>query len=293
MKNILIFIFISFYTNDVCSQTSMDSVLLEYYRSIIKALTADSLGGRPPSSIYEDKTASFILREFKKNKKFKSKIIEFKYQIKDSIEKKSKNVYCYINNNADSTILISAHYDHLGLGSNLSYSYNKIAIHPGADDNASGVSLLLGLLKNYQVWSNKKYNYIFVSYSAHEIGLFGSANFFNYSIKNFKSIELVINFDMVGRLDKIQPVLNIYGVNTLAAFNNYLNNIDFKGKVYTDESYKIYDTDARSFCNAGIKSLSFTTGTHNDYHKITDLETYINYQGILEIQKFIEDLLKK
>ena len=118
-KAILFFCCLSF-----CSfaQKKLDSVLyINYYKSIIKTLADDSMKGREVSSIYEDKAAQFILKEFKKSAKLKPVVQVFNYTHPDSLkEKKSKNIYCFINNHADSTILIGAHYDHIGLGGKLS-----------------------------------------------------------------------------------------------------------------------------------------------------------------------------
>jgi hypothetical protein len=114
-----------------------------YFKEIVSVLSNDSLYGRATSTIYEDKSANFISKKFKEFKRFKPKFQQFEYSRKDSTTiKTSRNIYCYINNNAKTTILIGAHYDHLGMGEGISRSYSKKGIHNGADDNASGVALL-------------------------------------------------------------------------------------------------------------------------------------------------------
>lgn len=280
-----------------CAQNRLDSAsYINYYQSIVKMLANDSMMGREVSSIYEDKAAKFIVNEFKKNKNFKPVIQPFNYISPDSLkEKKSKNVYCFINNHADSTVLIGAHYEHIGLGGKLSYSLNKKnEIHNGADDNASGVALMLGLARSFRQWQNKKYNYIFVAYSAHEIGLYGSAAFYAFVEDKFPSICNVINFDMVGRMDEKAPVINVYGLgNANSKTKQYLDSLSsLTRKVYTENGTKINDTDCRAFVNHNIKCLSFTTGTHNDYHKTSDDEDKINYYGIFQMQQLVENLFR-
>ena len=296
MKIIFFFFFIviSLLTQ---GQNKKDSVrLINSYQNSIKFLASDSLKGREVSSVCEDIAAKFIINEFKKLKGFKPKTEDFNYLHPDSlIEKKSKNIYCFINNDADSTVLIGAHYEHIGLGGKLSYSLNKKnEIHNGADDNASGVALILGLASTFKKWQNKKYNYIFVAYSAHEIGLYGSTSFYKFSKANFPPICQVLNFDMVGRLDKTAPIINVYGLgNATAKTKNYLDSISsLQTKIYTDNGSKIIDTDCRAFVNNNTKCLSFTTGIHDDYHKVSDDEGKINYSGIFQIQKLVEDLLQ-
>jgi aminopeptidase-like protein len=265
-----------------------------YYKEIVSVLANDSLHGRATSTIYEDKSANYICKKFKELKRFNPKFQIFSYSRKDSVTiKTSKNIYCYIDNKANTTILFGAHYDHLGMGEGISRTYNKKGIHNGADDNASGVALLLGFAKKFKNWENKKYNYLFVSYSAHEIGLFGSAAFSKFAKENFKPIALALNFDMVGRLDNDRKVFNIYGIQTLSEGQNQkMNLVPFDGNLMTNFSDKIYECDLKTFAENGIPSLSFTTGIHSDYHKITDDEEFINYNGMVQIEKYILDLFQ-
>ena len=277
-------------------QSKKDENTIKIYKEIINVLANDSLNGRAASSLYEDKSAQFIIKKLNKfNRQFQTQIQQLNYVRVDSGSIiKSKNLYSYIDNKANNTILIGAHYDHLGMGDGLSRSYGKKGIHNGADDNASGVALVLSLAQKFTKWENKKYNYLFVFYSAHEIGLFGSAAFSKFAQDHFKPIVLALNFDMIGRLDMNQKILNIYGINTLL-YNQLelINTLSFDGIIRTNFSDKIYECDLKKFAEAKIPSLSFTTGIHSDYHKITDDEDQINYFGILQIEKYILQLLNK
>ncbi len=291
----IVFIIILTLKLTATSQVQYDVNLVHYYKSIISTLANDSMQGRPPSSIYETKTINYLNQAFKKIKGFKPQIHHFTYQIKDTGNVyQSKNIFCFINNKADSTVLIGAHYDHIEPNSYLSRSLNnKNKVHNGADDNASGVSLLMGLASNYTTWKNKKYNYLFVSYGAHEVGLYGSAAYAKYCNEKHYNIKAVFNFDMVGRLDKDAPVINFYGYQTVSdSLKNYFKNYTSTAKIYYDENYKIYQSDCKAFADKGTTCLFFSTGTHNDYHKTTDDEDKINYEGILYIQKLVEHILK-
>jgi Zn-dependent M28 family amino/carboxypeptidase len=203
------------------------------------------------------------------------------------------NIYCYLDNGADSTILISAHYDHLGMGGGEhSRSYGKTGIHPGADDNASGVALMMGLTRSYKRWRQKRYNYLFVGYAAHEVGLYGSAAFSNYCNSHFKPVCLAVNFDMVGRLDVHERTIAIYGFPSLYKDGKMMQSGESDVRIYTDEPEKIFITDCKSFAEQGIHCLSFTTGLHADYHKVSDIATKINYDGMYTMQLLAEHVLK-
>ena len=275
----------------LASQKEQDSTLIKYYQGIIQTLSNDSLQGRPAGGKWEKKTVKYIQRKFNELG-LKSKTFVFNYLPIDSNKiSQSQNVYCYINNKADSTIIIGAHYDHIGMGGPLSRSLGKKSIHPGADDNASGIALLLGLAKNYKTWSQTCFNYVFIAYAAHEIGLYGSASFTKLSLKKFPEIKKVINFDMVGRMHPELKWLKIAGVDTSKVENSF-----FK-KDFTEIHYK-FDTDSilleldtKKFYENNISCISFTTGVHDDYHKISDTENKINYLGILNIQKMLEKYL--
>lgn len=274
-------------------QSATDIELMSFYKEIISVLANDSMQGRSVSSIFEKKTADEIYNRMKLNG-CHPKVQKFHFTGNDSVHTSvSMNVYCRIDNHAIQTIIIGAHYDHIGLGGKLSRSLMKKDIHNGADDNASGVALMLGLLKNYSLWKNNRFNYYFVAYSAHEIGLFGSEAFSNFILKNKNiNLRLVLNFDMVGRMDDSNRIVKISG-----AQSNKFKDIFFNQQIsdslnlrFTSDSL-LYELDTRAFYMSGFNALSFTTGVHDDYHKTTDDEEKINYRGILRIQKFIERFL--
>lgn len=271
----------------LASQKEQDTTLIKYYQGIIQTLSHDSLQGRPAGSIYEKRSANYIAKQFN-NLGLKSKLQVYKFKTKDSTSFiRSQNVYCFINNKADSTIIIGAHYDHIGLGGPLSRSMGKKGVHHGADDNASGIALLLGLTKNLKQWNNPKYNYVLVAYSAHEIGLYGSTSFGILATKKY-DIALVINFDMVGRMHPDLKWLKIAGVDTSKVENSFFKT-DFKYIHFKfDTDSILLELDTKKFYENQISCISFTTGVHDDYHKITDTENKINYPGMLSIQKMLE-----
>jgi hypothetical protein len=267
--------------------------LKKLYKHVVVTLASNDMNGRLAGTEDEVKAGIFV-KEVWQNMLFLPQKHSFTYQINDTGSAlTSSNIYCYKDNHADSTILITAHFDHLGLGgTSHSRSYGKSGIHPGADDNASGVALMMGLAKTYKRWNNNHYNYLFVGYAAHEVGLYGSAAFHKYANTNFKPICLALNFDMVGRLDQQEQTISIFTFPSLHKDGLLLRSSGFDGRIYSDEPEKIFMTDCKSFAESGINCLSLTTGLHSDYHKISDMEALINYQGIYQVQLLAEYILK-
>ena len=123
------------------------------------------------------------------------------------IEKTGHNVIGFINNKSTKTIVIGAHYDHLGYGDDGSLYRGAPAIHNGADDNASGTSALIELARFVKNSSLNKTNYMFIAFSGEEKGLLGSNYFVKHPTIDLKNVSCMINMDMLGRLKKDEKVL--------------------------------------------------------------------------------------
>jgi Zn-dependent M28 family amino/carboxypeptidase len=195
------------------------------------------------------------------------------------------NVLGYIDNNAENTIVIGAHYDHLGFGGDGSlFRGDEKAIHNGADDNASGIAVMLDLAKKLQK-TNTNNNYLFMAFSGEEMGLLGS----NYFVKNptfdIKKVNYMINMDMVGRL-KQDSTLAVYGVGTSTRFKQTLKANNDKFKLVENES-GVGPSDHTSFYLSDIPVLHFFTGQHEDYHKPSDDFEKLNYDGMNIISNYI------
>ena len=198
------------------------------------------------------------------------------------------NVIGYIDNNAENTVVIGAHYDHLGYGGQGSLHRGEEAIHNGADDNASGVSVMLQLADRLKD-SIPGSNYLFMAFSGEELGLLGS----NYFVKNptidLEKVNYMINLDMVGRL-RPDSTLSISGTGTAKRWNQTLNanNSDFN--LVLKES-GVGPSDHTSFYLQDIPVLHFFTGQHEDYHKPSDDFDKLNYDGMERITSYIYDVI--
>tara|TARA_B100000029_G_scaffold240512_1_gene237678 strand:- start:2243 stop:3469 length:1227 start_codon:yes stop_codon:yes gene_type:complete len=201
----------------------------------------------------------------------------------------SKNVVGFIDNGAEYTVVIGAHYDHLGYGGQGSlYVGEEKQIHNGADDNASGTALMLDLA-NQLKFDNFNNNYLFIGFSGEEMGLLGSNYFVKNSTVNLSSINYMINLDMVGRL-KDDKSLAIYGTGTSPIFKQTINSNNDSFNIIENES-GVGPSDHTSFYINDIPVLHFFTGQHADYHKPSDDPDKINYEGVKEISDYIYSII--
>ena len=206
------------------------------------------------------------------------------------------NVIGFINNNAKTTIVIGAHYDHLGFGGEGSlYREKDKAVHNGADDNASGVAVMLNLasrltVKNNQAKIKDKNNYLFMAFSGEEMGLLGSNYFSKNPTIDAESINYMINMDMVGRMKK-DSTLAVYGTGTSPMFKQTIKANNDKFKIVENES-GVGPSDHTSFYLIDVPVLHFFTGQHEDYHKPGDDSDKLNYDGMNLISDYIYTIIE-
>lgn len=264
----------------------------------IKVLSSDSLQGRGTGTEGERMAAAYIQREFKKLNlvpigKTKSYLQSFTYKGGAHGEGEAgtaNNVVAYLDNKAPTTIIIGAHYDHLGIGEQgSSLDANPHGkIHNGADDNASGVAGVLELAR-YFASNNKKEknNFLFMCFSGEELGLYGSKYFTENPTVNLAQVNYMINMDMIGRLDPQNKTVIVHGTGTSPVWEPLLKKLESENlKIKTDSS-GIGPSDHTSFYLKNIPVLHFFTGSHSDYHKPTDDWDKINYKGEADVLHLI------
>jgi hypothetical protein len=257
----------------------------------INFLASDELGGRPPGTKYEKIAAEYIQSRWKEAG-LKSVSHPFLFDAGADSLIPSQNLVAFLDHKADSTIVIGAHFDHLGQGGEKSREIRKTGIHPGADDNASGVAMMLELSRSLSSSGSKHYNYLFVAFSAHEMGLHGSRNFVESSYLAGFKVKLVMNLDMVGRLDVRSNTVRLsfcQGFPELQSLSAYGNESELK--VRPDVEHETVN-DFSVFCEAGIPVISITTGIHEDYHRTSDVSSKINYPGMLKVLGFCNSILE-
>lgn len=300
MRQLLFFIFL-FLLVSCKSEINKENQIKED----VAFLASDFLEGRQTGTKGEKEAAKYISNRFKElglvpkgTKKFLQPFTfkpktnphdEIKFDVNGDGTITGNNVMGLIDNKAENTIIIGAHYDHLGFGGEGSLYRDSIkAIHNGADDNASGVSILLNLAAKLKK-KNTKSNYLFIAFSGEEMGLLGS----NYFVKNptldINKVSYMINMDMVGRL-KQDSSLAVYGTGTSPIFKQILKSHNDNFKLVQQES-GVGPSDHTSFYLADIPVLHFFTGQHEDYHKPGDDSDKLNYDGMNLISNYIFNII--
>jgi len=269
----------------------------------IQYLADDKLQGRQTGSVGERMAMDYIQNEFKKLKLAPMGDVnsfEQAFTFKGGThgtgaEGTAHNVVAFLDNKADKTIIIGAHFDHLGLGENGSSldANPQGKIHNGADDNASGVAGVLELaryFKNNKVKENS--NFLFICFSGEELGLFGSKYFTEKPTLELSNVNYMINMDMIGRLNPTTKSLSVSGSGTSPVWETLFKYANTTLAVKTD-SAGIGPSDHTSFYLKNIPVLHFFTGSHSDYHKPSDDWDKINYAGEKEVLELVITIVNK
>lgn len=271
-------------------------------RKHITFLASDDLEGRGTASLGEIRAANYIAAVFKElglkpagTQGSYFQPFEVSYAIEgQSHQLMGRNVVGFLDNGAAKTIVVGAHYDHLGKGfqgSSLSPD-SKNQIHNGADDNASGTTGVLELaryLAGNQV--REKHNYLFITFSGEELGLLGSKYYTEKPTLPLNTFSAMINMDMIGRLDEQKGII-VSGWGTSKVWGKLIPDLAKRQNLkYTVDSSGVGASDHTSFYLKNIPVVQFFTGGHGDYHKISDDADKINYEGEVRILSLIADLL--
>ncbi len=206
------------------------------------------------------------------------------------------NVAGFLDNGAANTVIVGAHYDHLGYGEdgNSMIRTGEKQVHNGADDNASGVAAMIELARMLKQSKKKNSNYLFLAFSGEELGLLGSKYFVEHPTVNLDAVNFMVNLDMVGRLDETNNSFTIGGYGTSPVWSDVITHIrDTRSFTINYDSSGTGPSDHTSFYRKNIPVLFFFTGIHEDYHKPSDDFEKINSVGILKLTKLIEQVIEK
>jgi len=201
------------------------------------------------------------------------------------------NVIGYLPSDNDTTIILGAHYDHLGWGASSSrYTGKTKMIHNGADDNGSGTACLLELARYYSSRRDDlPYSLLFIAFTGEEEGLLGSSNFVRHMTVDSTKIRMMVNMDMVGRLQEQEKGLAIFGTGTCQEFKNYFDTLHYDRVKITPKESGVGGSDHTAFYNKNIPVLFFFTGAHEDYHKPSDDIEKIDLVGTVRVANIVAD----
>jgi len=298
MKKILVFLFL----NLVCfSGLSQSDITENEIRDHLLFLASEKNAGRYPGTKANRKVVKYLKKDFKKQKlipfekgykqNFKARLRVEKGENEKSLVK-TCNVVGYLEGNdpilKNEYIILGAHYDHLGLGGPSSKSDKKNTIHYGADDNASGTAALLEIAE--KIASNKqdlKRSVIFIAFGAEEQGLLGSHYFVENPLVPISQIKLMLNMDMVGRLNAENHVY-MGGAGTFPNGVSFMQNLgESLGLKPIVHAGSVGGSDHVSFYKKNISVLGMHTGGHPQYHTPEDTTDSINISGEKQVCEYI------
>ena len=282
-------------------------------RQAVEYLASQELGGRYPGTTGDTLASAYIvsrLRSLKlkpviKGKKKAGYYHDFTYG-KD-VKRTTHNIIAVLPGKdkqlKNEYIVVGSHYDHLGLGGQGSGSRrpDTVAVHPGADDNASGDAVVLELAK-YLKKVRVKRSIIFAFFGAEEQGLIGSKNFLEWMKQgddkrinlpiNIKGIVAMVNLDMVGRMR--DNAMSVSGTGTSSQFKAMAEAVAEQTKLNiscTPDGYG--PSDHASFVAQDIPLLFLTTGGHMEYHTPDDVPSTLNYDGMQQTLDFSQELITR
>jgi Zn-dependent M28 family amino/carboxypeptidase len=296
-KPLLFFVFILLGFNTF----SQDDITEKEIKEHIEFLASEKNAGRYPGTKATKRVVKYLQKEFKKKGLFsfdKRYLQNFKVHLrveKGTPEKPSvntSNVIGFIEGKdsilKNEYIILGAHYDHLGLGGPSSKSDKKNKIHYGADDNASGTAALLEIAEKIVANQQElKRSVIFIAFGAEEQGLLGSEYFVNNLPIAISQIKLMINMDMVGRLNTEKQVY-MGGAGTFPNGVNFMQNLGKSlGLNPIVHAGSVGGSDHVSFYKKNISVLGIHTGGHPQYHTPADTLELINIAGEEQVSDYI------
>ena len=268
---------------------SEEDITVEESRKTLSYLASDKMEGRKPGNPGNFIAVSFIKKEFE-SYGLETHLQKFTYTFRwrvglirwRTVEIETMNVIGVLKGTSDKHVVIGAHMDHLGVDGD-GDAYN------GADDNASGTTAILELAEAFGKSDAKpKDTIVFIAFNAEELGLLGSKHYVNNPLLPLDDCKLMINLDMVGRLRG--TTVTAQGGNLSRSVTQLVDKLDDNYPFDVNITAAGNRSDHAPFNWSGVPVLFFHTGTHPQYHRITDDPDLINYEGLVNIAKFVKDL---
>lgn len=259
-------------------------------REIVEYLASDALQGRLGGTKGDTLASDFIYAQMKK---LGLNPVKQEFTVKRG-NVVTFNVYGKVEGSTGKYIVIGAHYDHLGLGGKEigSRRPDTVAVHNGADDNASGIAGVLHLAKHYAKEKNLEHGFIFVAFGAEERGIVGSKHF----AENIdpKKVVAMVNFDMIGNLRN--NAITLGGTGTAKEMDDIIywaEKENWNALKITRSAQGHGPSDHTSFYAKNIPVFYITTGATEDYHTPDDDSYKIKFGGIDSVANFVKCLVNQ
>ncbi len=189
---------------------------------------------------------------------------------------------------SEQSVVVGAHYDHVGLGWPEALRGNAGKAHPGADDNASGVSVLIELARNFASEGGGSRNLVFVAFSGEESGLHGSKHYVENPSFPVAGMRGMVNMDTVGRL--FDGEISVHATGTADEWQHIFRGVGFVTGIRSKNiPARVGGSDQESFIDAGVPAVQIFTGAHEDYHRPTDTPDKIDSAGLVKVATFVKE----
>lgn len=275
-------------------EQARDSITAATCRDSVYHLCSDELEGRMTGKKGNVKAAEWIKAKFEAAG-LQTQYQRFPYRAgvnpgpKNEVgDAHSNNVIGVLPGSGDRFIIVGAHFDHLGYGPTGS-RWGQGKIHPGADDNATGTTLVIEIADRLgKMKYRPKHTLVFIAFSGEEMGLIGSKYYVQNPIFPLNRLDFMFNTDMIGRMNG-KTSLRVGGSAKLNPFMERLNR-SHPIKMMADGTAG-GGSDHAPFVEKGIPSVCFHSGMHNDYHTPSDSADRIDYDGMHKVVRYVFDLV--
>jgi Zn-dependent M28 family amino/carboxypeptidase len=196
---------------------------------------------------------------------------------------------------ADETVIVGAHYDHLGMGpyGSRAKGDEKTKLHNGADDNATGTAAVLEIARRFaETGERPRRRVVFIAFGGEERGLLGSAHYVKNPLFPLENTVAMINFDMIGRLRENK--VTVFGSGTSPGFDKLLDRVnETHGFSLAKNASGSGGSDQASFVGKKIPVMFFFTGTTKEYHTPDDDVETLNLPGLAKVVDFADDVTRE
>jgi len=269
----------------------------------IAVLASPAYGGRERGTPGNDSAAMFIARRYallRLRPAFGRVCVEQDrclaswYQFFGTFEGTAHNVGAIVEGRdsllRNEYVVVGAHFDHLGYSARFANDgYEGIALHPGADDNASGTAAVLALAERLSRQPSRR-SVLVLNFDAEEEGMWGSKAFIDSKAYRVGDMKFMLNLDMIGRLRDRR--LEVQGVADRSILRTRIDSVARGAGLRAIFLRDARRSDQASFADAGIPVAMFTTGEHGAYHTVRDVASRINGAGLLSIIDVAEAIVR-
>ena len=270
---------------------AVESILVEDLKTHISTLASDALQGREAGTTGGHAASAYLMQQLRRHGVTPAAADQqFVQEFSGGMRNILASVPGHDAQRRDEVVIISAHFDHVGFGTPRNSRGPIGYVHNGADDNASGVAVLLEIAEAVRKLPRPpRRTLLFAFWDGEEKGLLGSKHWLSAPTRPLSQVKFVINADMIGRLRpegvEVTGTRAAYGLRQFVAD---ANSAMIAPRLRIDFTWDMRaDSDHHPFFAAGIPALMLHTGKHDDYHRPSDDADKLNYEGTQQLARLM------